>query len=256
MSVLVATFRTAFLEAWANRRSFWFQVSIMVANDLAFVAFWILFFGKVGTVRGYDVHQVLLLLAILATVTGLSLGLFANVRKIGQMAADGELDSVLALPVDPLAYVIARRVDTALLGDLAFGPILYLVAGEPTPERTVLFVLGSLCGAAVLMGFLVALGSLTMLFGGRGEHADLGFQATLILSTYPLNVFGGLTKLIMFTALPAAFITGLPTRLVHDFSLGSAFAVAGSALLFAALGRAVFGLGLKYYSSGALWTKA
>ena len=40
----------------------------MMANDVAWVVFWMLFFRKVGTLRGWDTHQVLLLFAILTHV--------------------------------------------------------------------------------------------------------------------------------------------------------------------------------------------
>src|SRR5919112_455403 len=102
MGAVAATFRTAVRDAWANRRSFWVQVCVMVANDLAWVLFW-----------------------------------------------------VLLLPVPTLPYLLARRIDTALLGDLFFGPLLFLASGRPSPERVALFVAGALCGASVLVGFLV-----------------------------------------------------------------------------------------------------
>ena len=256
MRILFATMSAALRESWANRRSFFFQIVIMLANDLAWVAFWLLFFAQVGSIRGWDSDRVLLLFAILTTVAGIALGLLANARKMGELAADGELDAALALPVDPLAYLLARRIDTVMLGDLAFGPILFVLAGTPTLERTLLYVAGSVAGAAVLVGFLVAAGSLTLFVGGRGEHADLGFQAILILASYPLDVFAGVTKLLLFTAVPAAFVTGLPTSLVDDFDPGTAVALAGAAVFFVSLGTTMFRLGLRRYTSGALWTRA
>jgi ABC-2 type transport system permease protein len=254
--VALHTIRTAFQEAWSNRAGFWFQVGIMIANDIAWVAFWVLFFRKVGTLRGWDTHQVLLLFAILCTCSGISLGLLANARRIGELVAGGGIDAALALPTNPLAYLLTRRVDTALLGDFAFGPILFVAAGDPTPERALLFVFGVLCGSVVLVGFLVMLGSLTFFAGGRGEQADLGFQAILIFASYPLDVFGGLTKLFLFTAVPAAFVSGLPTRIVTSFSWPQALAAVAAAAVFAALAAATFSLGLRRYSSGAIWTRA
>jgi ABC-2 type transport system permease protein len=256
MRSIPATFAAALREAWANRRSFWAQIAIMLANDLAWVAFWLLFFREVGTLRGWNAEKVLLLFAVLTTVCGIALGLLANARKLGELAASGRLDAVLALPVDPLAHLLVRRVDTALLGDLAFGPLLFLSTGAPTLERTALYIIGSLCGAAVLVGFLVAAGALTFFIGGRGEHADLGFQAILILASYPLDVFAGVTKLLLFTAVPAAFVTGLPTRLVDRFDIATAAALVGAAAFFVILGTTLFRLGLRRYSSGALWTSA
>jgi ABC-type uncharacterized transport system permease subunit len=146
-----------------------------------------------------------------------------------------------------------RRIDTAMLGDLFFGPVLFVLSGEPTLERASIYVVGSLCGAVVLVGFLVAAGSLTLFFGGKGEQADLSFQVVLILASYPLDVFGGITKILLFTAVPVAFITGLPTRLVDDFDPGTAGLLL--ALAFAALGEITFRLGLNRYSSGSAWTR-
>jgi ABC-2 type transport system permease protein len=256
MTLALATLRTAFLEAWSNRRGFWFQVSVMVTNDLAWVVFWVLFFHKVGSLRGWDTHRVLLLFAILTTVSGIAMGLLGNARRLGELISTGALDAALALPMSPLAHLLTRRVDTALLGDLAFGPVLFVVAGDPTPERAAVFVFGSACGAAVLVGFLVALGSLTLLVGGRGEQSDLGFQAILIFASYPIDVFGGATKLFLFTAVPAAFVTGLPTSLVDRFRWPVAAGAAGAAAFFVLLAIAVFRIGLRRYTSGALWTRA
>ena len=256
MTVALATVRTAFLEAWSNRRGFWFQVAVMMVNDVAWVAFWVLFFDRVGVLHGWDTHKVLLLFAILCTCSGASLGLLANSRRIGELVAGGGLDAALALPTSPLAYLLTRRVDTALLGDLAFGPVLFFAAGDVTPERLAVFVFGAICGTVVLVSFLVALGSVTLFAGGRGEQADLGFQAILIFASYPLDVFGGLTKLVLFTAIPAALVTGLPTRLVASFSWPEAAVALAAAAFFALAAVATFTLGLRRYSSGALWTRA
>ena len=139
------TLKTALLEAWTARASFFTQVTFMIVNDLVFVAFWFLFFNRVGEVRGWDAARTLTLLAILATVTGIALGLCANARHLGEIISSNELDAVLPLPVDPLAYLLVRRIDTALLGDLVFGPALFLIFGEPTWERTPLSTYSSRC---------------------------------------------------------------------------------------------------------------
>jgi ABC-2 type transport system permease protein len=199
---------------------------------------------------------VLLLFAVLTTVCGISLGLLANARRVGALAADGDLDAALALPIHPLAYLLVRRVDIGLLGDLLFGPALFFVAGGPSLERIAVYVVASLCGAAVMMGFMVALGALTLFVGGRGEQADLGFQAILILSSYPVDLFAGATKLLLFTAVPAGFVTGLPTSLIDDFSLKTATALVAAAGAFVAAGLISFQLGMRRYASGAVWTKA
>lgn len=255
MRTAAAMLRTAVADTFANRSSFWFQVGLMVANDATWIVFWVFFFDRVGTIRGWDVQDVLVLFSILLFAAGTALGLFSNSRRVGTLAADGALDEALSLPVPPLLHVLTRRVDPANLGDLMFGPVLFALAGDPTPERTAVFVLGSVCGAVVLISFLVICGSLTLFVGGRGEQADLGFNAILILASYPLDLFGGSTRILLFTAVPAAFVTGVPARLVRHFQPGEAALLVAVAAAVAVAAIGLFTLGLHRYSSGSLWTR-
>jgi ABC-type uncharacterized transport system permease subunit len=250
-----ATLRAAFAEALANPGAFWSQALVMVVNDLAWVAFWVLFFDKAGTIRGWDKDRVLLLLSILATTAGLVLGALANARRIGHMAAEGDLDAALALPVPPLSYLLVRRISAVNLGDLIFGPALFLVLGEPTPSRAATFVVGVVAATTILTGFLVAAGSVAF-FVGRGEASDVGFHAVLLLANYPVDIFSAGPRLLLYTVVPAALIGAAPATLVDSFSLGRAAMLLAAAAVFAFGGWALFTLGLRRYSSGSVWTQA
>ena len=255
MKGLVATSRAAFLESWSNRRGFWTQVLTMVVNDIAWILFWALFFRRVGTIRGWDTERVLLLLAVLTTAGGIVLGLLANARAVGRLAAGGELDAALALPVNPLSHLLLRRINTTNLGDIAFGIVLFAVACHPTVERTAVFVVGVVASTALLTGFLVTMGSLSF-FVGRDDAGELGFHAMLMFAAYPVDVFGGAAKLFLSTVLPAAFVATVPARLVDDFDPRLAAAMLGMSGLFLVLGWTTFHAGLKRYTSGAVWTAA
>jgi ABC-2 type transport system permease protein len=252
---LAATVRAGFAEAWANRSGFWTQVIAMAVNDLAWVVFWILFFRRVGSIHGWDTERVLILQAVLTTGGGLVLGLFGNARRIGRLAVEGGIDAALALPVPTLAYLLVRRIDTTNLGDILFGVTLFAVACHPTPTRTATYAVLSLCAALLLTGFLVATGSLAF-FAGRNEAGELGFHAMLMFAAYPTDVFTGAAKLVLYTAIPAAFVATVPARLVDDFDPSTALAMVGVSLTFAMAGWALFTLGLRRYTSGAVWTRA
>src|SRR6185503_3380138 len=207
MTAVAATLRTAVANGLANRNSFWFQVSLMVANDITWIIFWVLFFHQVGNLRGWDAHDVIVLFSILLTTAGVALGLCANSRKIGQLSADGALDETLTLPVPPLAHLLSTRVDAANTGDLLLGPVVFLLAGNPSPERAAMFL------------------------------------------------FGVATKMLLFTAVPAAFVTGVPARLVRNFDTPEALLMVAVAALFALIGWGTFHLGLRHYSSGSIWIR-
>ena len=94
-----AVLGTAFTDAAARRTAFWTQILAMVVNDVAWVLFWLIFFHRVQSVRGWDAHQVLLLFAVLTTSAGLVLGLLSNCRRIPAAVQSGALDEVLSLPI-------------------------------------------------------------------------------------------------------------------------------------------------------------
>ena len=255
MRAIAATIRGAFAESVANPKAFWAQVAAMMINDLGWMAFWVLFFDEVGEVRGWDGERALLLLAVFATSAGLVLGLFTNARHIGRMAADGELDAALALPVPPLTYLLVRRISPVNLGDVLFGIVLFAVSGRPDAGRVGIFVVGVAASAGLLLGFLVVTGSLGF-FVGHGETGDLGFNAILLLANYPADFFGGATKLVLYTVIPAAFVTAVPATLIDEFDWVQAALLLAASATFLVAAWATFTLGLRRYSSGSVWTQA
>jgi ABC-2 type transport system permease protein len=251
----LATFRGAMTDALARRASFYSQVSIMVVNDLAWIVFWVIFFRRVDNVRGWNVDTVLLLYATLTTSAGLVLGLLSNARRIPQIVDDGSLDHVLTLPVTPLPQLLVRKIDPVNLGDVAFGLVLFAAVGHPTLPRVAVYLFAVACSALVLTGFLVATGSIAF-FAGRSQGGDLSLHAMLMLASYPASIFTGYTKGLLFTVVPAAFVSSVPSSLVDEFSWPAAAALAAAALVFATLGWTVFSLGLRRYTSGSGWTRA
>lgn len=254
MRGLLATLRNAVAETGSNRAALVSQMSIMVLNDIVWVLFWALFFRRVGTVRGWDGERILLLLSVLTCAGGIALGVLANARRVGNMAVDGDLDGVLALPVPPLAHLLLRRAEAINVGDLVFGLALFASTGSHTVARTAVFVGAVIAVATLLTGFLVLTGSLAF-FIGRNEGGELGFHAMLLLGAYPVDVFAGAVKVVLYTVVPAAFVSSVPARLIEDFDLGPALGLAGVAGLFAFAGWATFTLGLRRYTSGSLWTR-
>jgi ABC-2 type transport system permease protein len=255
LSSMRATSRAAMAEQLANKRALMFQVGVMIFNDLAWVGFWVIFFRAAGSVGGWDRSRIFLLQAVLTTAGGIVLGLLSNARHLGALAADGRLDEALTLPVHPLGYLLLRRVEPTNLGDTIFGVGLFAVAGHPTPTRTLIYI-GSVIGAVVLLtSFLVLVGSLSF-FIGRSDASELGFHTILLLGNYPLDLFGGGARLLVYSVVPAAFISTVPAKLIDHFEPNMAVAMAGITTLFAVGAFVTFSLGLRRYSSGSIWTRA
>ena len=252
MRGLLATLRDALAEVAANRAALVAQMTVMVVNDVVWVVFWLLFFRRVGSIRGWDGGSVVMLLAVLNTAGCITLGVLANARRVGHLTVAGDLDAVLALPVPPLAHVLVRRIEPTNLGDVAFGVLLFAVAGAPTVTRAAVFVAVVLLAVSAMTGFLVLTGSLA-LFAGRNEGGELGFHALVLFGSYPVDVFAGVAKLVLYTVVPAAFVATVPARLVESFDAGQAATLAAAAAAFALAGWVAFTLGLRRYASGSVW---
>lgn len=255
MRALAATMRNAFAELAANPRALAAQMAVMIVNNCVWVLFWLLFFHRVGAVRGWDADGVLLLFAVITASAGLTLGVLANARSIGPMAAGGELDATLALPVSPLPFLLVRRVEAVHLGDVVFGVTLFAVAGAPTPTRVLVYAAAVLTSTVLLTGFLVLAGS-SAFFVGRNEGGELGFYAVIMLGSYPVDVFAGAAKIALYTVVPAAFVASVPARLVQHFEPRWAGGLLGAALVFAVAGWVAFARGLRRYTSGSVWVRA
>lgn len=249
------TMGNAMREAAANKAGFYTEIVTMIVNNAVWVLFWTLFFRRVGPLRGWDASSVYLLLSMLTTGAGIVLGFFANTRLIGSMIANGELDAALALPTRPLLYLVVRKFRAINLGDIFFGLVLFVVAGDPTPARIGLFVFGVVTSVVVLAGFLVTAGSLAF-FAGRDDAGELGFHAMLLFGAYPVDIFGGSARIVLHTVLPAAFIAAVPAELILDFDWTTALGFVGAAAVFATLAITTFNAGLRRYTSGAVWTRA
>ena len=122
-------------------------------------------------------------------------------------------------------------------------------------RRTLVYLAGTLTAAVLLTGFLVTTGSLTF-FAGRDDVGELSFHAMLLLASYPVDVFGGTAKVLLYTVLPAAFVASVPAKLMGSFDPVVALLMLAVSLLFAAAGWLTFTLGLRRYTSGATWTRA
>lgn len=151
--------------------------------------------------------------------------------------------------------MLLRRVEPTNLGDLAFGFAVLAVAGDPTPKRAAVFVLVVLASATVLTGFLVLTGSLAF-FAGRSESGELGFHAMLMCGAYPVDVFSGAARLVLFTVEPAAFVAAVPARLVVAPTAGDPLGLLVATVVMAVLAVVTFTAGLRRYTSGAVWTRA
>lgn len=234
------------------RASFVSLVLGMFINDGLWLAFWTLYFTRFPVVNGWGRQDVMLLWAVMTFGYGIAMGLFGNTAYISELIAQGQLDYYLALPQRVLSHLLISRINVPMLGDILFGSAVFLFLTNPTWERALIFIVVSLCAAAVFLAYNVTVQSLAFYLGSAEMLSSQLGMALVSFSSYPPGIFRGAAKVLLYTVVPAAFVGALPVSLIRQFSwplLGALLAVSGGALLGA---RWFFYRGLSRYESGNL----
>src|SRR5262245_20826556 len=234
------------------RGAFISQVAAMFLNDGVWVVFWILFFTRFPVLRGWSLDDVITVWAVTAAGFGLAHAIYGNALMLPGVIARGQLDAWMLYPRALLPHMLLGRMNATAWGDALFGYAVYLALVRPDLAHLVLFIALTLSVAVVFVGFSVFTGSPGFFLGDASSLADQWRAAMISFSTYPAVLFEGVIKLLLFTLVPAGFVSYLPVRALHNLSLADAgLALAGACGVLAA-GVALFYLGLRRYESGNL----
>jgi ABC-2 type transport system permease protein len=251
LSFLLALWKANLLAAMEFRVTFFSQVIGMMLNDAIYFVFWIIFFDRFKEVRGWVLSDMFLLFGIVAVAFGTADILFGNFNFLTNVIITGRLDYYLSLPRPVLLHILASRSIPSGLGDAFYGLLSFFLARQYTLDALLRFLLGALVSMTVVLAFMVLVQSLSFWLGNTQLLSKQASNAIITFSIYPITLFDGTARFLLFTIIPAAFIGAIPAELVRAFTWeGLAKMLAGAAvILFLAV--SVFHLGLRRYESGS-----
>jgi ABC-2 type transport system permease protein len=239
-------------SAMEYRASFISQIVGMLINNGIYFVFWLIFFDKFGAVRGYDIRDIYLLFAIVTLGYGLAFMFAGNSgAQLAYLIAQGRLDYYLVLPRNLLLHVVFSRMSVSTIGDVTFGLIAYLFTGRFHPLEIMLFFLVSVLAGSIMIAFTVIAGSLAFFLGNAQQLSQQATNGLLTFSLYPQPLFSGMTRFLLYTLIPAAFIGGVPVEIVKGRSLPQLAGLLLVAALMWLVATAVFYTGLQRYESGS-----
>lgn len=238
------------MSAMAYRGAFVLQVVGMLLNNVMLLFFWWVLFNRLPTLQGWDLAGVMTLYGIVAFGFGAATVVCGNAFLVARVITRGDLDYYLALPADPLVHLLVSRMSLSAWGDLIFGLAIFLVAAPGRWESLPLFLLLGLITGLILVAFSVLVGSLAFWVGNADNLAMQAINALITFGLYPVDIFPGVVRMLLYTLIPAAFIGSVPAALLADFNWGRlATLVAFTAGIMLAA-RWVFQRGLRRYESG------
>lgn len=232
------------------RTSFVMQLFGMLINDVMWVIFWVLYFDRFPVLNGWTLQDVVVLWAMMGSGFGLANTFFGNLARLNDLITQGQLDYYLALPKNVLYHVAIARISPTALGDLLFGPLLMLVMTEMTGARWAIYGVCSILAAAVIVGYTTIVGSFAFYMGSAERASSQAMYTLFHFVSYPSQIFPKGVKFLLFTVVPAGFVTTIPVDLVRSFAWGPMLGLVAGAAAFLGLGILVFYRGLRRYESG------
>jgi ABC-2 type transport system permease protein len=234
------------------RVSFLVQCFGMILNNSAFIFFWWILFKNVNTIGGYGFKDEMMLWAIMSTSFGLCFVAFGNVNQITRMILNGELDTYLLQPKDPLINILCSKTIVSAWGDALYGIILFFIIKGFDVGGFLLFLLFCITGALMFGSVLVTFHALSFYAGNTEGLAQTVTEFFISFSIYPEGIFNNAVKSILYTVIPVAFIVYIPAKVINQFSLVMLLEVLGVTLIWMVIAYTMFCRGLKRYESGNL----
>lgn len=233
------------------RFSFLITAGTMLINNAVWLFFWWIYFDRFQVVNGWGLADVMLMWAVSAGAFGLVAVFFGNAFRLPALIATGQLDAYLTQPKPILLHVLVSRMSVSAIGDLLFAFLVYFWVGDVGLIGFAKFMLALGIGFLIFLGMALFLGSLAFYFGNTEGLSGQLFDSLVTFTVYPTDIFKGLGRALLFTLIPAGFISYMPVKLLKTavdvpFLLG-ALGFSVGLFLFAAW---FFGRGLRRYTSG------
>lgn len=248
---LLALWQANLLAAMEYRVAFLSQVVGMMLNNVLYFIFWILFFHRFQEVRGWELNDMFLLFGVVATGFGSAVVLFGNVVSLTEVIANGRLDYYLSLPRPVLLHTLASGSVPSGMGDFFYGLLSFIAAGQLGVDTWGRYLFGAMVAGIIFCSVLVIVHSMAFWMGQADILAQQALNAVLTFSMYPITMFDGTAKFLLFTILPAAFIGAVPTGFVRAFSWTTLGQMLLVATIFLGLALVIFHRGLARYESGS-----
>lgn len=247
---VLTAWRLNLAGAMEFRMSFFLTAGMMMLNNAVFLFFWAMYFQRFPLVNGWSLPDVMMVWAVATTGYGFSNVFFGNALRIANLVAGGDLDAYLIQPKPVLLNVLVNRMSLLAAGDLLFGLLVYGLFGDHSLTGAGRFAAAAVLSTMIFTFFHILTQSLAFYIGNAENLGYQFFIGFITFSTYPTDIFKGMGKLLMFTVIPAGFISYMPIGLLRE---PDGWFVAGLLTVTAVLGAGsvtAFYQGLRRYSSG------
>ena len=250
MSFYFHLLATSIRASMSLRAAFLMQAGLMVVNNIVMCCMWWLFFLEFRTVSGWQVQDMMALIAIGAGSYGLLQICFGGTRDLAKIIINGDLDPFITQPKNILLHIAGSKSAAKGWGHVMTTVILVLFGGHTNIATLGIIALSLVTGCLVFTSIRVIAHSFTFWLGPVEAISERYAESLFLFALYPTNIYSGLLQIVMFTVIPAGVISYLPVELIRGFSWEKLAALILATSCFVALAFFVFYRGLRRYESG------
>jgi ABC-2 type transport system permease protein len=254
LGFIITCWKLNIAGAMEFRMSFLLQAGMMLLNNTVWIFFWGVYFTRFPLVNGWQMNDVMMMWAVTCGGFGLMMALFGNTYSLANIIATGQLDTYLAQPKPVLLHVLISRMSFSAVGDFLFSVILYGIFGEHTLLGFAKYAVALLLAMLIMMFFGIITQSLAFFIGNAEGLGHQFFITFITIATYPTDIFRGLGRMLLFTLIPAGFVSYLPIGFLREIQGTFLLSTLGATALLVILGVWFFHQGLKRYGSGNMLT--
>lgn len=240
------------MSAMEYRASFMYQVVGMIINNTGLLLVWVIFFKKFPAINGWGIHETMLLYGVSTMSFALVWIFLFGSLFISSYIVKGQLDNYLLQPKNVLWSISVSRTDISAVGDFSFGILVFLISGYCTFASTIIFFLVGIISALIFYFLIVILQSISFYAGDFEKVSEDFVNALLGFTLYPQSIYKGILQIIIYTVIPAAFISLVPVELIKNFQLRILGLIIIVAIILFFLANYIFTRGLRRYESGNL----
>ena len=247
LSYLWALFYANMKSYGPDKKKIFIMSFFMIIQNSMFFAIWVILFGSVKELRGWGAEDVARMFGLTASAIGLSLFCFNGARTIAYRIHEGTMDAFIARPREVLPALLMSSSSPASLGDLFYGPLMWLCFGNMGLHQWLLMIFLVINTAIIFTACTIAVFSAAFWLKGSTKFPEQLFEMLIIMSVNIVHGQPFLVKIIVYTVLPAAFINYLPVQLVREFDWGTFALVCGASVFYIWLAMRIFRAGLRRY---------
>lgn len=255
-ALYLALFRTSFIADLEYRANFLIRILTDIFWYIAQIVTFQVLFKHTPKIGDWNLPQMQVFLGIVFIADALYMIIFSeNLDQFSDKVRKGDLDLLLAKPVNSQFMLSLQKASTAAIGNLGIALTWFIYSLTQLPDfewsRLLWLVILIPCGLIALYSVRFSIASSAVIFA-RSENLQFIWYQIYRLGMRPDSIYVPWLKWLILTALPVGVVASVPARALLEPPAWGLFAwvcVLAGILIY--LSNRFWKFALRFYSSAS-----